>query len=199
MNNIYANWLVMSLFWLGILIVILGVAMIVIPQKVHEFSIRLNHWISTEHYFEQLDRSRPVERIVYKNHMFVGIAIILGSAYCLYVFIFGSDIDYLVSRMPLINNNVVMSDWLYSSLIYILIFANMFCFLLGLIIVIRPSSLKWLEKISNYWVESNGVFSKLDKTHSIPEHILPGNMRLFGFAVTLGGLFIVLNMAILFF
>jgi hypothetical protein len=193
MNGFFIGWINSALFLLGILIVLLGLAMIIIPNKVHKFGERLNHWVSTDHFFNEIDKSRNSERFIYRHHRWAGGLIIIGAIYFIYIFLISRDIDLLMSYLPLIMNNKVLSEWIYQSLFYTLIFANFLCVIIGIFIFIRPSLLKGIEKNLNHWVDNEHVFKRLDKTHSIPEHVLPGNMRLFGFAVFLGGIYISLT------
>jgi hypothetical protein len=193
MNDFYISWISASLFWLGVLIVMLGVSMIVIPKKIHSIAEKLNYWVSTENFFSEADKPRFVERYVYRNHLPIGLLIILGAAYCLYVFFIAKDFNELLSSLPIIASNNILSEWLYQSLFYFIACANVLCLIIGLIIFIRPSLLKRLENYSNHWVNHDNMFKKLDSTRSIPEHVLPGNMRLFGFIVMLGGIYIILT------
>jgi hypothetical protein len=102
--------------------------------------------------------------------------------------------ETLIQHMPSISRSTEASEWLYESLFYILIVANAICIFIGLIMFIRPSTLKTLEKYSNTWVSNEKLVKRLDSRKDIPEHVLPGNMRLFGIAVLLGGLYMVLAM-----
>ena len=193
MNDFYINWASSVIFWLGVLIVLLGLSMIIVPKKVHSIGEKLNFWISTEHIFDEVDKPRFLERYVYRHHYLVGVIIILGAAYCLYVFLIAKDINYLLSNLPLISDNRILSEWIYQGLFYFLVFAIFLSLIIGMIILIRPSLLKTLEKYSNHWINNEQIFKRLDATRSIPEHVLPGNMRLFGVAVVLGGLYIILT------
>jgi uncharacterized protein YjeT (DUF2065 family) len=196
MNNIYFDWLVSSLFILGILVILLGLSIVLLPEKINKMALKLNRWVSTEHYFDKVDKPRYIERAIYRNSTIVGLLIILGSAYCLFTFLYNTNIDYLITKLPLINDNELMTEWLYSSLIYILIAANFICLILGFIILLRPSCLKSIEKLSNQWIHTKPFLNKLDSTRSMPEYKLQGKMRVFGLFVIIGGIFIVMNTAL---
>ena len=191
MNSIFISWFSSALFCLGILIVILGFLMIIIPKQIHTIGEKLNFWVSTDSFFTEVDKPRFLERYVYKHHYLVGTLIMFGSLYCLYIFLIEKDLELMLSNLPWINGNKMLAEWIYESLIYVLIFANFLCFLIGIIIFIRPSLLKSIERLSNRWVDNDRFFKRLDSTRSIPEHVLPGNMRLFGLAVIMGGFYIV--------
>lgn len=190
------KWLVASLFWLSVLISLIGIIFIVKPGVLVQSSRKLNRWISTSGFFDALDRPRQVERIVYRYHRWFGFIILVAAGYCLYIFLMNMDMQRMIRILPVVGNPG-FSEWLYEMLYYILISANTLALVAGLIMLIRPSLLKNLEAISNRWIASDKWMKPLDQPHSIPEHILPGNIRLFGLIVLIGGLYIMFNTGVL--
>jgi hypothetical protein len=196
MNTELIKWLVASLFWLSLLISLIGIIFMVRPGVLVQSSKKLNRWISTSGFFDALDRSRQVERTVYRYHRWFGFIILVGASYCLYIFLFNIDVQRMIRILPIVGNSG-FSAWLYEMLYYLLICANALALVTGLIILLRPSLLKSLETIANRWIASDKLIKPLDQTHSIPEHILPGNIRLFGLIVLIGGLYIMFNTGVL--
>ena len=186
------EWLISALFALGALIVLLGIAMMLMPGHIVRAGASLNRWISTDRFFHNLDRPRHTERALYRHHRILGACIIAGSLFILYVFLFQLRLQLLIENLPTLGNPAV-SDWVYSSAIYLLEAGAVVTLLIGAVVVMRPSLLKKLEEWSNHWVETGTRLRGLDRRHDIPESIFPGNLRLFGLAVLLGGIYIMLS------
>ena len=186
------DWLVTSLFWVSVLISLCGVVFIINPKILTKYSKNLNRWISTTDFFNLLDKPRHMERRIYHYHRLFGFFITLGATYSLFIFIFDMNTQEIMNALPVIINASI-SEWIYEIVYYLLIIANGLALIAGIIILIRPSLLKGLEALANKWVASDKYIKSFDRTHSIPEHILPGNVRLFGLMVFIGGVYIMVN------
>lgn len=191
-NSELIQWLVASLFWLSVLVSLCGLIFIIRPSIFLHYNNKLNRWISTNEFFDFIDKPRHIERVVYHYHHLFGAVILLGAGYCMYEFLYHINTQIFVRNLPVIGN-VRFSAWLYEIVYYLLIVANGLALIVGLIILVRPSLLKGMESIANRWISSSDYTKTLDSTHSIPEHILPGNIRLFGLIVLLGGVYIMFN------
>lgn len=189
------NWILLSLFWIGLLVALLGILMILVPGMIIRSSGTLNKWISTDSFFDSIDRPRRSERVFYRYHHVFGGLIIVGAAYCLVTAFSYIDQERLFEALPVIFNQDV-SSWLYSSIHYFLIAANFFALLIGCFVLIRPSLIKEFEIRVNRWFGNENLLRALDSSHAIPEGRFPGNLRLFGIAVFLGGIFMMLNVAL---
>ncbi len=196
MNNEIQLWAINSILLIGLLIFFIGVWILIMPHGFLKASKSLGRWISTDSFFDSLDRPRYQERFIYKHHRVAGALIITGAVYTLFMMFERIDISMLVSQLPQIGNRF-WSEWLYGALYALVISANLLALLIGLIVLVRPSVLKILETHMNKWVVTGKDLKKLDKSHDIALDILPGNPRLFGLAVALGGIYIVISMAIM--
>jgi len=196
MNNEIQLWAINSILLIGLLIFFIGVWILIVPQGFLKASKSLGRWISTDVFFDSLDRPRYQERFIYKHHRIAGLLIISGAIYTLIMMFLKFDIKILVAQLPQIGGRF-WTEWFYGLVYTLLISANLLALLIGLIVLVRPSVLKILETHMNKWVVTGKDLKKLDKTHDIALDILPGNPRLFGLAVALGGIYIVISMAIM--
>ena len=188
------GWLIASLFWLGALVVIIGFTFLCVPGWVLTVGNKLNRWISTQVFFDSLDQPRYQERWIYRHHRLSGVIIIAVVSYVLYTFFVNIGIDESVRRIISLANTE-FSRWLYEELFYIFLGASVIALIIGLIIFIRPSLLKAIESRSNHWFSVDKKLDILDK--NIPMDALPGNPRLFGLAVILGGIYIMISTGLL--
>ncbi len=189
-------WLINSMLLLGGLIFLVGIWIIVLPQSFLDASKSMAKWVSTDGFFDSLDKPRYQERLIYKYHRIAGALIILGASYTMIILITGINIRMLVVQFPVIINRF-LSEWFYGSAYMIMLVANALAVLVGIIVLVRPSLLKKIEGSLNKWISMGQGLKSLDDTHEIALEVLPGNPRLFGLAVALGGVYIVISMLVL--
>ena len=192
--NFYQGWLSDALFWLGVCVAAFGSVLLIAPGYAIRLSKRLNHWVSTESFFHELDKPRYRERFFYRWHKLFGTVLVIASFYILYMMLFQTDIESAAAMMPIFKQKEV-NEWLYEALQVFFIIVSIFVIFIGVAVVIRPSALKIIEERANRWVQSEQSLKKLDTEYTIPENILPGNVRLFGCLVMLGGIYIMASVS----
>lgn len=190
-NEIYL-WLISSLFILGVLLIPLGLCFLLLPKKMEQIGEKLNNWISTEHFFDNINKPIYQERLIYRNHKVFGILIVLITSICIYMMCFYTNISNITNALVLMADTA-FGKWLLESLYYILIGANAIALFLGAVIFIRPSVLKTIEEKANRWVETEGKLKVLDQTKELPNTVLPGNPRVFGTLILVGAAYIIIN------
>lgn len=184
------TWLMNSLFILGLLLLPLGLSFLLVPERILKLGEKLNRWVTTEHYFEILNKPRYQERVVYRYHHLFGILVMVLTSVSIYMMYFNSDVIVDMEKLSLLADSA-FAKWLLIMLYHILIGANGLAFILGLIILIRPSMLKTLENKANHWVHTEEKIKILDSTRELPASMFPGNPRIFGILVILGAMYII--------
>jgi hypothetical protein len=193
-SNYLWEWLITSLFWLGVIVVIIGIVFTVAPQWALTTGNKLNRWISTKPFFDALDNPRYQERWIYRHHRLAGVIIISAVCYVLYTFVFVTGIENAVARLVSLAESE-FTRWLYEQLAYIFLGASVLALIIGIIMLFRPSLLKNIEAKSNRWIGTNEKLDVLDSKIGTDRYI--GNPRVFGLFVILGGLYIVFSTGIL--
>ena len=102
-----AQWLITSLFWLGALVLIIGIVFIVAPGWAVNTGNNFNRWISTKEFFDSLDRPRYQERWIYRHHLISGAIIIAVVCYVLYTFLIALGIKINEQQDPVTQHLVV--------------------------------------------------------------------------------------------
>lgn len=190
-------WLTSAMLGVGMLVFFLGLWILILPTRFLKTSQSLGKWVSTEKYFDALDKPHYQESSIYRHHRFAGSLIVLGAAYTLVVLITRVDINVMAAALPTVIN-LFWSEWLYGAIYILLTGANILAVVVGVVIFTRPSMLKSIENTLNTWMVTDRRLKKLDEVHEISIDVFPGgNPRLFGLAVTLGGLYIMLSMAVM--
>jgi uncharacterized membrane protein len=190
--NFYQDWLTSALFWLGVCITGFGAFLLIAPGYAINLSHKLNRWVSTDAFFQGLDRPVHSERFFYRWHRSFGIILITAAIYILYMLLLRTNVDSAAVLMPIFQEKIV-NEWLYEALQYFFVSVSVFIVVIGFVMLVRPSALKGLEQKANSWFRSERSLQKLNDSYDIPENILPGNVRLFGTVVLAGGVYIMLS------
>jgi hypothetical protein len=180
-----------SLFWLAMITFVIGLLMLLFPGWVLRTSERVNVWIETSVWFKKLDEQKNFERLFYRHHIIMGTAIVLGSLYSLW-FLWGLQDRGLTLLLPAIENRI-LKEIVEACFLISLKLGNLLAFFIGLVVVMRPSLLKTVENWSNRWIDTDSTLKTLDSRLDLTEKMTPYQMRLFGFLVVIGSLFILSN------
>ena len=192
MTETWREIILTTLFSLGVLSLVIGLCLLLLPQTFIRATNRLNRWISTDAVFDSLDRPRPADRYLYRNHVVLGLLVTAGAFYILFMFFVWYDRAVIMPRLPVIYNPAA-SAWVYDSLVLLLRGVGVVGVVAGIVIAVRPSRLKQLEGWANRWVATDRWFKSLDRQKQLPQEWFPGRPRLFGALIALGSLYIVLQ------
>ena len=160
-----------------------------LPDKANEISNKLNFYIHTNPLLFKLDKTYFLERVFYKRHLLFGTLIVACSAYSFYRLY---AIEDVVARMPLVIN-LVISEILYSSMGLLFMLLLVFSFVIGLIILFRPSLLKTIEAKANKWVDTSQVYEKLEKQRKIEQQQPLKWPRTYGFIICFLSMFTIVQ------
>ena len=186
------NWIMGSLFILGVLLIPIGLGFIFIPEKIFQVGEKLNKWISTEKFFNTINKPLYHEKFFYRHHRIFGIFVIFFSLSSIYTMMFYENMSNITDKFNLITDTV-FTEWLLGAIYYILIAGNVLAFFIGIVIFVRPSTLKILENKANKWVDIESTLEGLNKRKDLPDTVLPGNPRIFGTLILIGAIIIIVS------
>lgn len=186
----FYTWLQAALFWIGVLLIPLGLALVLVPSRVLAMTGTLNRWIATKPVFDALNRPRYQERVFYRHHLLTGAIIVVASLACLYMLALYVEPADLASRLVRLADSE-FGKWLMISLYYLLLLCLCLALLVGAVVFIRPSLLKSVEAWGNRWVDTDKTLEQLDEVHEIPAALLQGKPRWFGLFVLAGAAYII--------
>ena len=152
MNSIYAL-LVHLIYSFSIIITVVGLLILIMPSRVLRLSNRLNLWIDTDKWFDALEKRQQSERLFYRHHRLFGLFITLGSVFIFYTFVFRLRPEN-TSIQSFVIYSTAVTEWLLSSLVFLMSFASMIFCIIGLLVFFRPSYLKGMEKELNKWINN---------------------------------------------
>lgn len=134
---------------LGVALLV-GVMLLARPQALFALNARLSRWIDTNPTFGLLDQPRHLERFFYRHHRLLGGLIVLGASYVLlrWAFVYErSDVIALLSPRWIAHG----MDWIPRALEALLVGLHVLVLVVGVLIALRPSLLKGVEKAANRW------------------------------------------------
>lgn len=188
-NEIY-QWVMTFIFFLGILILPIGIAFCIFPNKVFDIAKKMNKWIVTDGFFQIINKPRYKEPFFYRHHRLFGMGIVIVSMTTLYILTLYLGHDSVLNILNKLAGSA-FEKWLYIILYYQLLGFISLTIIFGMIMFVRPSSLKYFEKWSNDWIDTDKPLKVLDSINNIPDKILPGNPRVFGLFVIMGAMYMI--------
>lgn len=185
------EFIITVVFWAAVVLLIVGLCMVAVPQQVLRVGQRLNRWIPTDDFFRRLDTPRYGERFFYRHHILFGSFIILGGAYTFYRFMF--DFNAGSYTLPVFTSSSA-NQWLTTSLAFMNILFSILVFIVGVIIILRPSLLKRIETGLNRWFVPEESVKGLDLQLGTPDSLFSKRPRVAGLIIMAGSLYILVNL-----
>lgn len=189
-SNEFYLWISNALLIIGILLLPIGLGFCFLPNKMFKLANRMNRWIVTDQFFNEINKPRYRESFFYRYHRIFGVVIVLVSTVSLYSLTFYLGMESVTHILISISESE-FEKWLFVVLYYLLIAAICLAVIFGIFMTIRPSALKSFEKWSNHWIDTDDPLKVMDTQKNLPDRILPGNPRIFGFFIILGAIYII--------
>jgi hypothetical protein len=186
----FSELLIHISFSAGVVMLIIGCCMLVSPDLIIKAGRRLNRWVSTDQFFSNLDRPQGSEKFFYRYHIISGVLLALASLYIFVTFVWGIDRGYVLK----IFASATANEWLTASIIFLCRAFSAVIFFIGLVIMFRPSLLKHLESWGNKWFAVDSSLKRLDVQLKAPDRVFGQQPRLMGLLVTIGSLYILIQL-----
>lgn len=200
MNNGVYEILVTWLWNLGAVLaafaLLAGLLLIFAPGWTLSIARYLNREYSFAWLLRALDAPRVTEPFIYRHHRVVGVFLTLGAAYLLKQLFTAVTAEAAAElwggAMPPALALAVMQAFYWLFLI-----GGLAGFVLGIVIFVRPSALKPLERWSNSWLSTDKVTETLDRRDDRPEGLAHRHPRVVGLVIVAATLYIVLMLGLL--
>lgn len=148
-----------------------------------------NQWISTQRLELMLDRSISLEQWFQRNHKPAGMLIVLGALYILAYFGFQFDHAYATRQLSgalpaglagVLLDAGVLTAWVGAVLA---LFA-------GLVLWLRPESLRGVEARANRWISLQQIGAALDAPHRQVDDFVQRHAREAGWLLLVGSIYL---------
>ena len=170
---------------------IIGVWMLLKPESVLRLNQYLSRWIGTEKLAAALDAPHSIELALYRRHRSVGVLVLAGGLYILYVMLFafskkaGGDLSY--------GLNPQIAAWLTDALGVVLVLSSVLGLVIGFFLVVRPSVFKPIEEWGNRWYATEKPLRVMEAMHLKPDEAMIRNYRIVAALVIAGSLYVLLS------
>lgn len=163
-----------------------GIAMMVGPGKALRLNRELDKWFATHKLETALNKPRETERYVYGNHRLTGAVILLAALYVLYAFVAGHMRPAALAGLL----GLGMDGGLASAMLWVLAAGGIAATATGVLLLIRPASLKGLEAWVNQWIPTDRVSALIDQAHYQLDRFVARHIRWVGGLIAAGSLYV---------
>lgn len=130
--------------------VLVSALLLAAPQRLLAINRRASRWIDTSRHLQILERPLMLERLFYRHHRVLGAGLALGAGYVLWRWAGAYDRDAVVA---LLDRHWIAAglDWIVGAVEALTVGLHLLILAMGLVIFLRPSLLKNLERAANRW------------------------------------------------
>ena len=170
---------------------VIGVWMLLKPESMLRLNQYLSRWFGTEKLAAALDAPHNIEGALYRRHRSVGVLVLAGGVYILFVMLFafskkaGGDLGY--------GLNPQITAWLLDALGVLLILSSVLGLVIGFFLVVRPSVFKPIEEWGNRWYATEKSLRVMEAMHLKPDEAMIRNYRIVAALVIAGSLYVLLS------
>lgn len=169
-----------------------GLFLIISPK----FALSLNHKINKNFSMRETTKSLEtpisIERWFYRHAHITGTLLMIGAGYLFYLLFWELDFNHLAKNLS--GLTVLMWEWLLQSFQIFFGIMSVTVFLMGFLILVRPSQLKPIEEKANKWVSTRQKLQFMSKDLGQADKLLDLFPRQFGAIIIVASTIILLNM-----
>lgn len=176
----------------AILSMLYGLWLLIAPCSALTLNNKINKTFSMRKSTKFLEKPISIERWFYSNAKFTGSLLIIGSSYLFYLLAWELDFIQLAKALP--NLSISIWEWLLQAFQIFFIIISIAVFLMGFLIILRPSLLKPIEEKANKWVSTRQKMQAMSEEISHTDQILSRFPRQFGAIILICSAIVLLNM-----
>ena len=177
----------------SVVAVLLGIGLLVAPDRVRELNAFLGRWVDTEKMERAFDRPRWSERFFYRHHRIVGGLLCAGGCYVIYVFL----LSRARHRLAVLSGRDLYG--FFDAGIAILVIGGTLAAFLGLVMYAKPSVLRDLEKAANRWISTDWARLLFNRSYSLLDESVFQYRKTAALVLIATGMFVAVTLARLLF
>jgi hypothetical protein len=129
---------------------VVGLMLLARPATLFAVNARLSRWIDTDERLRKLETPLMWERVFYRHHRILGSILTAGAAFVLLSWMFRYDRSSLM-RMLGPQWSASHLDWIVAAAEWLVVALHALILLVGVVVFVRPSLLKNIERTANQW------------------------------------------------
>jgi hypothetical protein len=190
-DALFGNVLVGLWVALTLITAFIGIWALFLPMSFVAWSERLSVWVEMGRSQNRSAHEVNLEKSFYRYHLITGPLIIIGTLFVFYQIIF--DLNPAEIKRLFVTGKDVLSVWvevLVDAAFGWLYLSSIFAMLIGIIVTLRPSYLKGMERKANIWIETRDLSSAIDKRNDFLDKWVCAHPRWFGILALSGSLIV---------
>ena len=168
-----------------------GLWLIIKPKSALALNNKINKSFSMRKSTKVLESPISVERFVYRHAKITGTLLMAGALYLFYLLNWQLDFVRLAQTLP--NLTPLVWEWLLQAFLIFFLIVAVVVFLLGLLILVRPSLLKPLETKANIWISTRQNMQFMNEELGQADRLLTHFPRQLGVIIVIVSTIILLN------
>ncbi|MCW9032511.1 MAG: hypothetical protein OQK58_13545 [Gammaproteobacteria bacterium] len=169
-----------------------GFWLIISPKSALTLNQKINKSFSMREATRPLEKPITVERWFYRYAKVAGLLLMVGSVYLFYLLYWQLDFNYLAKSLP--GLTTLMWEWLLQAFQIFFTIMSAVVFLMGFLVLVRPSQLKPLEEKANFWISTRQKMQFMSDNMGQADRLLAQFPRQFGAIILVAGAIVLLNM-----
>ncbi|MEK6243590.1 MAG: hypothetical protein AABM33_03730 [Pseudomonadota bacterium] len=179
----------------SVLALAFGALLIMDSARALRINARMGRWVSTRTWGRPLDISRNIDWKIYGHHRLVGIAVVLWTAYVLYVLTTRYRLEpVLFALQGLVGSRIVL-EWVVESAYIVLLAGNVLILIGAMILIVRPAAIKALESWANRNYSGREAMKPFETVHDSPDQFVYRQPSLTGWLMVLASFYVLLTLA----
>lgn len=169
-----------------------GIWLLIAPESAQALNNKINKSFSMRKSTKFLEKPVSIERWFYKHAKITGSLLMTGSVYLFYLLFWELDFAQLAKTLP--NLSTLIWEWLLQAFQIFFAIMSVAVFLMGFLIMIRPSLLKPLEEAANKWISTRQKMQFMSDNMSQADLLLARFPRQLGAIIIICSAIVLLNM-----
>ncbi len=204
MNEIFNNTLVAIVYdlihvlTLAALVtsLVVGILLIVRPSLIIQWNSRFQKSYSLRQQTRALEESHSLDHYVYRYHRLLGAIITLLSGYIFYYFsmIFHVEMFRIILSGYVSSIPGLLADWMRILMLFI----STLTLIIGMAILLRPSSLKSFELWANRWISTRQAARPLNRQYQNLDQLLLNHPRTLGIFIVILSIYATLGLILIY-
>ena len=171
---------------------IYGLCLIIFPKLALTLNDKINKSFSMRESTKSLEKPISIERWFYRHSNITGSLLMLGAAYLFYLLFWDLNFVLLAKNYP--GLTVLMWEWLLQSFQIFFAIMSIIVFLMGFLIIVRPSQLKPIEEKANKWISTRQKMQFMSEELGQADKLLTLFPRQIGAIILVASAIVLLNM-----